>query len=153
LPYERGETLAFCFSWFSELYSQKGRVQFLFVLEIKLTLACFRRFDRANSLALVFQYSKSILVPIQGRYSFEFIFVVSVFYVFSCLSVWIQGRLRIHMTSRLRTPRDRRPLLVEPHDRGGADGERAEESRRTACPDCFPLTDDRGRGGHTTVAT
>ena len=32
------------------------------------------------------------------------------------------------MTYRLRTPRDRRPLLVGPHDHGGADGERADSA-------------------------
>ena len=55
------------------------------------------------------------------------------------------------MTYRLRTPRERRPLLVGPHDRGGADGERADAGRRAVCPDRFPLIGDRGHGGHFKV--
>ena len=55
------------------------------------------------------------------------------------------------MTYRLRSPRDRRPLPDGPHDHGGADGERADSGRRAACPDCFPLIDDCGRGGHLKV--
>ena len=38
-----------------------------------------------------------------------------------------------------------------PHEHGGADGERADSGRRAACPDCFPLIDDCGRGGHLKV--